>query len=147
MQFKKPSKLYYFYLHRKTRNFRVDLAEKKWCDLWHQHFDWEGFGDLGWVHRRRHISALLVALSRARDELALSTKPYQLFASINIGDAGSDAVYVHTENPNGTEFPITHTGQALVSLPPLLAGRIDLERYRVFAESSGKERYYVVEPI
>jgi hypothetical protein len=146
MRFKEPNKRYYFELQRKTRSFRVDLPKRKWCDLWHQHFDWEGFGDRGWVHRRRHLSALLVALSRARNELALSSQPYQLFAVVHVSDAGSDAIYVHTENPNGTEFPLSHSGRVLQSLPPLLAGRVDLNKYRVFSQHEGKEHCYVIEP-
>lgn len=146
MRMKEPNKRYYFELQRKARKFCVDLPKKEWCDLWHHHFDWDGFGDRGWLHRRRHLSAFLLALSRARAELASSSQPNQLFATVHLHDAGSDAIYVHTENPNGTEFPLRHVGCVLQSLPPLLAGRVNLDQYRVFALHEGKERCYVIEP-
>jgi hypothetical protein len=142
-----PTNRYYFDLKRKTNTFQVELGPKQWCDLWHQHFDWKGFGDKGWLHRRRHLTALLVALSRARQELTNAAIPYQVFASLHLNDSGSDAIYVHTENPNGTPFPIVHTGHQVTSLPPLLATRICLEQHRVFAYGEGKERSFIIAPV
>jgi hypothetical protein len=138
---------YYFDLKRKTRTFNVALEDKQWCDLWHQHFDWKGLGDKGWLHRRRHLTALLVALVRARQELKSANLPHQLFAIVHPRDSGSDAIYVHTENPNSTPFPITHTGQEVESLPSLLASRVDLSQYRVLSYGSGRERSYIIEPV
>jgi hypothetical protein len=141
-----PTERYYYELWQKSRRFRVGLHEMKWCDGWHQHFDWNGFGSHGWLHRRRHISALLVALTQAKVELAQSNQAHQVFASIHITDPGSDAIYVHTENPNGTEFPLVHIGTRIHSIPALLASRIDLARFNVFASEYEGERYYVIEP-
>ena len=141
-----PDKLYYYRLRQRARNFSVNLENKKWCDLWHVHFDTEGFGALGWVHRRRHLSALLVALSRARLELMSAKQPYQLFAVINLSDSGDDAIYVHTNNPNGTKYPIVHLGRPTHSLPPLLAGRVDLNIYRVVVRHENTSSTYVIEP-
>lgn len=142
----KPDNKYYYELRREARNFSVSLENKKWCDMWHQHFDTEGFGALGWAHRRRHLSALLTALARARVELMTTKQPYQLFALINPSDAGADAIYVHTNNPNGTKFPLVHSGRATCSLPPLLSGRIDLNKYRVIVLHSATSSSYVIEP-
>ena len=141
-----PDDKYYYRLRRDAASFSVDLKKKKWCDMWHRHFDMEGFGALGWVHRRRHLSALLTALARARVELMNSGEPYQLFAVINKSDAGADAIFVHTKNPNGTEFPIVHAGTTIESLPPLLSGRIDLTKYRVIVQNSDGSSTYVVVP-
>jgi hypothetical protein len=141
-----PTSRYYFDLKRKTNSFKVELGAKQWCDLWHQHFDWKGFGDTGWLHRRRHLSALLVALSRARQELTNAGIPYQVFASVHPNDSGSDAIYVHTENPNGTPFPIVHTGEIVTTLPSLLTSRLCLTRHQVFAYGKGKERSFIIAP-
>ena len=58
-----------------------------------------------------------------------------------------DAIYVHTPNPNGTEFPCTFDNAAPVSeLPPLLAGRVDLSMYSVLLQKYGSEVSYVIQP-
>jgi hypothetical protein len=145
-KYSSPTNRYYFELKKKTNSFKVELIAKQWCDLWHQHFDWRGFGDTGWLHRRRHLSALLVALSHARKELTDAGIPCQVFALVHPNDSGSDAIYVHTKNPNGTPFPIVHTGETVISLPPLLASRICLTRHQVFAYGKGKERSFIIVP-
>jgi len=147
MQKKKhPDKRYYHRLFRKASRFRVDLEKREWFNLWHQHFDWEGFGDINRMHHRRHLSALLRALARARVELLESGTPYQLFAIVHERDSGGDAVFVHTENPHDTVFPCPLIGRALKMLPPLLAGRVDLDLYRVLVRHHEGAASYVIEP-
>lgn len=142
-----PDREYYRKLSRKCRRFRVNIAAKQWCDLWHQHFDWDGLGNFGWRHRRKHLAALLEALRRARVELASSTQPYQLFALVHPRSSGDDAVYVHTPNPNGSAFPCTFAGASEVRhLPPLLAGKVDLTQYEVSAMPSQEGSYFVIQP-
>ena len=146
MQSPYPDRHYYRRLRNRSDAFRVDLAAKQWCDLWHTHFDWEGFGNLGWIHRRRHLNALLRALSRARAELSTVTCACQLFALVHPKSSADDAIYVHTENPNGTEFPCQLPNAVPVDqLPTLLAGRIDSSLYQVFRQGHGKEIAFVIE--
>lgn len=147
MNAERPDRDYYRRLRRRSDNFRVDLAAKVWCDLWHTHFDWKGFGDLGWVHRRRHLNALLRALAHARTELAVASVPHQLFALVHPGSSADDALYVHTPNPNGTEFPCAFSSATPISeLPPLLVGRVDLSKYSVLLQRDGDEPSYVIQP-
>lgn len=147
MNSKRPDRDYYRRLRRRADSFRVDLAAKGWCDLWHTHFDWNGFGDLGWVHRRRHLNALLRALNRARSELFTAACPNQLFALVHPDSSADDAIYVHTANPNGTEFPCAFANAALVdSLPRLLAGRVDPALYSVLQQRHGEEVSFVIQP-
>lgn len=71
-------------------------------------------------------------LCRARLELAHASQPCQLFVTIYPHSATDDAIYLHTANPNGTPFPHQFADSSVVaSLPPLLAGRINLEHYQV----------------
>ena len=122
----------------------MDLGRKRWCDLWHQHFDMDGLGDTSWGLRRLHISALMQALVRARHELQTQRLPYQLFAYIDRDESGQDALYVHTENPNGTSFPCELIGRELQTVPALLAGLVAIDRYRVLLAQGG--RHYYVSP-
>jgi hypothetical protein len=142
-----PDREYYRGLRRKSGRFCVNLAAKNWCDLWHQHFDWEGFGDRGWVHRRKHVGVLLGALRRARVELSEHKEPYQLFALIYPHSSAEDAIYVHTPNPNGSPFPIAFDGATLLhTLPPILAGRVDRALYDVYRVPAKDGIYFVVQP-
>ena len=111
----------------------------------HQHFDWYGLGNSGWLRGRRHLTALLVALAQAKNELTKSNQPHQLFAVVHIGDRGSDAIYMHTENPNGSDFPVTFTGKRIDVLPRLLAGRVDLCKYNVYMCGDVDDRSYTIE--
>ena len=141
------SQHYYRSLWRKARQFRVDMSAKQWCDLWHAHFDWDGKGDESWLDRRKHVRVLLHALARARRELKSFGGPYQLFATVHPASSADDAIYVHTENPNGTPFPCEHTGAIPVaSLPQPLAGEVSLIHYEVLSLGSGKEKYFVLIP-
>lgn len=74
-------------------------------------------------------------------------KPYQLFATVHPASSADDAIYVHTENPNGTPFPCEHHGAVPVTrLTSPLVGKVSLDRYNVFSLGSGKERYFVLSP-
>jgi hypothetical protein len=142
-----PDKEYYRKLYRRARFFRVDLANKKWCDLWHDHFDWNGFGNRSLLHRRKHLAILFQAFHRAQIELASQTTPYQIFINISRRDSGSDALYVHTPNPNSTKFPIDFSKYKLLTkAPSLLAGRFDLNNYSIYTESDKKDTWYMVVP-
>lgn len=147
MQSSSPDQNYYRELHLKAARFRVNLETKEWCDFWHQHFDWKGFGNLGWLHRRRHLAAVLKALCKARLELSDTKQPYQLFALIHPNSSGDDGIFVHTPNPNGSEFPCTFVDAVEIQvLPPLLVTRINLETYTVLSQLQGKDKFFIIMP-
>jgi hypothetical protein len=139
-----PNAAYYARIWRKARSYKVDMASKRWCDLWHRHFDWDGAGNESWRDRRRHLSVLLHAFRRAQAELMGFHGDHQVFALVTPSDSASDAVYVHTPNPNGTPFPMVPFGKRILTLPPLLAGRIDMARYQVFRSSGEPDTYTIM---
>ncbi len=142
-----PDQTYYRKLWRKARTFRVDLPKKKWCDLWHEHFDWEGTGNQSKLDRRKHLKAIFHAFRRAQRELAAQSIPYQVFLNISLHDSASDAIYVHTPNPNSTDFPVDYGYCSFIThAPPLLAGCVDLNRYSIGRETIGKDTWYTVIP-
>jgi hypothetical protein len=142
-----PAYVYYRQLRRKARTFRVDLPKKKWCDLWHDHFDSDGVGNHSAVDRQKHLAALFYAFRLVQRELSEQPVPYQVFLNISRQNSESDALYVHTPNPNSTEFPISFEGGIyLTDVPPLLMGRVDLNQYYILLQSQGKETWYTVIP-
>lgn len=69
----------------------------------------------------------------------------QVFAFIFERSCGSDAVYVHTPNPNGTPFPyIPQVDRWLTTAPAWFDGRVCLERYSLgLFECDGERGYFV----
>lgn len=123
------------------------MDKKKWCDLHHEHFDWEGRGNASRAHRIKHLNALLRALRRARTELAAYGQPHQVFAYVDLENSANDALYVHTPNPNGTEFPTPiESMSAPVPAPALLAARVNTRQYEVRRYGGRGDAIYFVIP-
>ena len=138
---------YYRLLKARGDRFRADLDSKLWCDMWHTHFDWDGFGSLSALHRRRHIRAMLRALSNVKRELADSNHLCQSFALIYPRSSADDALYVHTPNPKGAAFPVQFQDCIEIgSPPPFLMGCVDLASYRLAKHRAGADVFYSVQP-
>jgi len=88
-----------------AERFLLDIRDENWWDLWHEHVDWEGYGNTSPRLRRTYIAALLTMFVRAGQQLEESGRLFQVFVSLGIDDASQDAVYVHTPNPNSQNFP------------------------------------------
>jgi hypothetical protein len=138
---------YYATLRKRSRDYTLRMDKKQWCDLHHQHFDWDGKGDTGFAHRIRHLNALLRALRNVRNELRSYQQPYQLFAYVDLKSSADDALYVHTPNPNGTEFPCPIDSESEpATAPPLLAARLDLSLYEIRRKRSPDGSVYYIVP-
>jgi hypothetical protein len=144
---KKPTKLYYYRLRCKARAFKLPLKGdgEQWFDLWHTHFDWHGFGELGSVERRRHLRFAFTAFTRVCSQLRDRGQSYEAFVNIGLHSPASDAIYVHTPNPNGTEFPTSKAGSTQIFfVPPVLAHFVDFSKHRVFRSVVSKDVWYSV---
>lgn len=137
---------YWRLLWRKARRIVINLPDKKWCDYWHAHFDWESRGKRSRFEHRKHIRPLMFAFARAKNELANQLTPYQVFVCIYPSDPGLDALYVHTPNPQ-TEFPVAFEKyQFTDACPPLLMGLVDIERCKVGVSKYEGDTCYTVIP-
>ena len=78
-----------------------------WFDNWHIHFDWHGYGNNSFRRRKPHLDKLF----RHFDLLVDSTKKlktdFQLYTILLDFDSYSDALFLHTPNPNKSQFPFT----------------------------------------
>ncbi len=79
-----------------------------WFDLWHTHLDWDGAANQSWPLRRQHLEQLLQVYQQLSIKLQAYPHPYQLWIEIDEQEAGEDAVYIHTPNPNADNFPIQY---------------------------------------
>ena len=64
-----------------------------------------GCGNLGWRERREHLAALFMSFTRLLAETSDWSTPHQVWLVIDARDGASDAVYLHTPNPNADNFP------------------------------------------
>jgi len=89
-----------------AHQFSPALEPTDWYDFWHYHADWRGYGNLGWGYRCKFLIALANVFRRFSTQCANFSTPYQLWICINQDDAGQDAVFFHTPNPNNDNFPV-----------------------------------------
>lgn len=120
-RYRKRMDAYWFRQERKAlRDLEIRDIEKGWFDLWHTHPDWRSKGNR-FPKNRKAVAAITYRLLLRAEELAATRKePIQVFA-ILCEDTGSNAVYLHTPNPNGTPFPceLEATDWGLKELPNL----------------------------
>ena len=79
--------------------------EKNWFDLYHQHIASLEFKPKNWESRKLCLDALFKLASEYEKQIVKLNRAYQFWILINDIDCHSDAVYVHTKNPNNSEFP------------------------------------------
>ena len=83
------------------------LDYSSWFDMWHAHVDWNGESQNNWSKRQEFLKVLFVLFEMANKEMMKRNRLYQSFCLIDIDDASQDAMYIHTENPNRENFPLT----------------------------------------
>jgi hypothetical protein len=125
--------------------FEVRLPEPaEWFDLWHTHVDWRGAGNGSPEVRRECTRALFVALERVAALVASRSGPWQSWLLFDPADAGQDAVYLHTPNPNRENFPYQFEDVIWGAVPPAWLAEFvteDLEVGR--SEFEGAELYWI----
>jgi len=85
-------------------NFQDD--PNAWFDMWHWHFDWWGFGNNSFKRRKPHLDKLFRHFEILIEKSKHLKIEFQLFAFILDKDSANDAVFLHTQNPNNSDFPL-----------------------------------------
>lgn len=105
--------------HRGLKRYYKNLASKvddwsglnftdqefAWFDLWHTHFDWFGYGNHSFDKRKPHLDKLFRHFELLKQKASELKTDYQIWATILDNDSASDALYLHTPNPNRDNFP------------------------------------------
>jgi hypothetical protein len=82
------------------------LDMRNWFDLWHTHVDWKSKA----TRARPQVARLTYRLLlQAEERAAIRSDPIQLWATL-CEDTGQNAIYVHSENPNGSPYPYPFDG-------------------------------------
>lgn len=135
---------YWHNIWRRASHFKVDLPDKKWCDYWHTHFDWESRGTRSRSEHRKHIRPLMLAFARAKSELKRQAQSSQVFACIYPSDPESDALYIHTPNPYSAYPALFDDCRFTNNCPPLLMGLVDMVQYRIGISGDGSSVSYKI---
>jgi hypothetical protein len=96
-------------VHQRAAAFRLSTEAGAWWSMWHHHADMRGWGNLRWSWRREHLRALATVFRSVAAAIPACPVPVQAWLLID-ADAGQDAVFVHSPNPNGDAFPWTEAG-------------------------------------
>ena len=86
-----------------------------WFDNWHLHFDWKGYGNNSFKRRKPHLDKLFRHFNLLVDKTKRLKKDFQLYAILLDFDSSSDALFLHTPNPNNTQFPFKISDLKLAS--------------------------------
>ena len=78
---------------------------KTWFDNWHLHFDWKGYGNDSFKRRKPHLDKLFRHFDLFVDKTKNLKTDFQLYAILLDFDSYSDALFLHTPNPNNSQFP------------------------------------------
>ena len=80
---------------------------KTWFDNWHLHFDWKGYGNNSFKKRKPHLDKLFRHFDLLVDKTTTLKTDFQLYAILLDYDSYSDALFLHTSNPNKSPFPFS----------------------------------------
>ncbi len=103
-------------LRRYYKNLEIenDLGEATWLNLddpntwfdnWHLHFDWKGYGNNSFKRRKPHLDKLFRHFELLTSKTKRLKLDYQLYAILLDFASYSDALFLHTPNPNNSQFP------------------------------------------
>ncbi len=89
-------------------NYNLDFKNdvNNWFDLWNVHFDNEGKGNEDFKIRKVFLDRMFTEFEKIKSQIQSFSLPYQLWIFIDENDSCYDAIYIHTENPNKSPFPI-----------------------------------------
>lgn len=85
-------------------NLDFSGGQNSWFDLYHFHIDNTGLGNKSWKSRKQHLDALFSIAEKFEDKLKNYSKDFQYWIIISENDSCEDSIYIHTENPNGSDF-------------------------------------------
>ncbi|NQX81107.1 MAG: hypothetical protein HRT66_03805 [Flavobacteriaceae bacterium] len=88
-------------------NLDFSGGNNSWFDFYHFHIDNTGLGNKSWKSRKQHLDALFKVTEKIEGKLRNYSKDFQYWIAISENDSYDDSIYIHTQNPNGSEFPVS----------------------------------------
>lgn len=135
-------KKHYRRVERVFRDFKFELSEDSWYNLWHIHLDWDGITNVSDKHRRTHIQYYL----KIMEKIEILTKEilidFQTWIYLDKNEGYCDAIYFNTNNPH-RDFPFRIDNIELITeIPKILDGLLDLSEYNIRKVKNKDEKVY-----
>lgn len=125
---------------------KLDFGKASWFNLWHIHLDFKGNGNRSIKLRRAYIKAHLTLYKGLAVKLEASEMSFQSWVSVDIADAGSDAIYIHTPNPIEDNFPLMLENiDWEADVPFYFRDLINFKEFEVGRYDSGTDASYVIQ--
>ncbi|MEO8235497.1 MAG: hypothetical protein ABI549_08800 [Flavobacterium sp.] len=86
-----------------------------WFDNWHLHFDWNGYGNNSFKRRKPHLDKFFRHFELLIDKTKMLKNDFQLYGILLDFDSSNDALFLHTVNPNNSQFPFKISGLQLTT--------------------------------
>lgn len=135
---------YYRKLRADAEAYRI-IGKGGWFDMWHTHPDWDGDGNRGARHRRRHLAAGFTIFQNLLREAEEAGGSVQVFMSIDALDSSQDAVWVHTPNPNRDNYPFAFSQIRWDVAPPVILREFLSPEWQL-GRVDGSPGYYWIRP-
>lgn len=100
---------YWRAMDRSAHRSLASLDFEGWFDFWHTHLDWKGKGNRFRENRAAEIRLGYKLFEAAHALSTSASKQIQVWLTV-CPNSLDDAVYLHSENPNGTPFPYEFDG-------------------------------------
>lgn len=127
-------------------NYNLQFDNEAWFDLWHTHLDFSGIGNKSLKLRREHIKAHLALYKNLLKKLELLDKSYQTWILLDDEDVSTDAVFIHTPNPNENNFPLkVENLNWNCTIPTSFKDLIDTKEFNVGHYMSKNEGGYIIQ--
>ena len=132
--------------HANAECYDLDFGNESWFDLWHTHLDFYGHGNNDLKIRREHCKAHIALYLDLLEKLQTLDQPYQSWFEIVSEDAGLDAIYIHTPNPNADNFPLKIDNiNWNCAVPHYLIDVIDLDKFTIGQYQWNATNNYIVQ--
>ena len=123
-----------------------NLDVNGWFDLWHTHIDWRSKGNRHPSLRQQAARLTFELYRRLLLRIGDRRDPIQSWAMFH-EDTGSNAVYLHSENPNRSNFPYAFEQVEWNVPPPPELAQIDLSTEFQLGEMHFQgERSFIIRP-
>lgn len=140
-------KKHYREVESTLRNFDIDLSKESWYSMWHTHLDWNGVTSLSSKHRKIHFLYYLKIFKKIELQTKDTKRDFQTWIYIDGHDGAYDAIYFHTENPQGNFPYYLDNIKWNIEIPSMLLDVVDLQELNVGVIKSEKEnsRSYIIQ--
>lgn len=108
-RYEKRINRYWVKMQSQCREVLGEIASTEWFDFWHTHLDWDGKGNARVENRIRCNELTYEMLKLAESITDHRGNDIQCFAIIK-ENSMDNSIYIHSQNPNGSEFPFRYAG-------------------------------------